>query len=876
MDMTIDQQVALYEALVPHAGRLRIGKSNFLLRSYITSKESTLQVVYDVLRLTPFYKAFLVTTDVPEIYMEMLHICPRIPNQTFDELLFEEEILSFLRYLGHSKEIKKITDGMYHKKNVDFAYLLWEDFVYQVEHKDAKKSNEMYYPRFTKVIINFFMTKDPSIPKRNKFGAMLPVELTNEDIRNSAAYKECYAIASRAAPPKMKASVRKMQSSSDTTMPSPTAAGTRLSTSAKGKQPAKSSKSKGLSVLSKVALSEGEQMKLATKRSMQQTHISQASGSGTDKGTGIIPGVPDVPTYESNEEISWKSNDEEDDDVDDQSDDNDDQEDEDKQDDDDHDDNDDDQNSDNNGDDFVHPKLSTHGEEAKDEKSFDPIVQTLSQVENSDDESNDDESHGMNVGGDEGPDIKDDDEELYRDVNINLEGRDVQMTDVYTTQVLEDTHVTLTLVNPDGQQHSSSVSSQFVMNMFNPSPDTSIDSLFESTPQVNVPVTTTVEPLLLTATTLPPPSIPTISQVQQAPAPSPTTAPIEPLLLTATTLPPPSIPTISQVQQAPAPSPTTAPSTFLQDLLNFSSLFGFDHRLKALEANFSEFMQVNQFARAVSSILDNKGASQDQVKVRVSKILLKIEKTVNEQLEAEFLTRSSNSSKTTYVVAADLSGLELKKILIEKMENNKSIHRSDEQRNLYKDLVDAYECDKIILDTYRDTVTLKRCRDDEDKDEEPFAGSDRGSKRRRAGAADDQPIAEASQNLKWFQKQKKPPTPDHAWNKTLPATHGSIQPLISDLAKQANSRTSFNKLMNTHVDFSVFLMNRLNVDTLTSKLLAGPTYELMKGSCKSLVELEFFLKEVYKATTDQLNWNNPKGQQFPHNLLKPLPLIPNS
>nr|GEX91858.1 ribonuclease H-like domain-containing protein [Tanacetum cinerariifolium] len=37
--------------------------------------------------------------------------------------------------------------GLYHKKNVDFAYLLWEDFVYQVEHKDAKKSNEMYYPR---------------------------------------------------------------------------------------------------------------------------------------------------------------------------------------------------------------------------------------------------------------------------------------------------------------------------------------------------------------------------------------------------------------------------------------------------------------------------------------------------------------------------------------------------------------------------------------------------------------------------------------------------------------------------------------------------------------------------------------------------------
>nr|GEW22372.1 hypothetical protein [Tanacetum cinerariifolium] len=68
--MTIDQQVALDEALVPHASRLRIRKSNFCLRSDIKSKESTLQVMYDVLKLTPFYKAFLVIDDVPAIYMQ--------------------------------------------------------------------------------------------------------------------------------------------------------------------------------------------------------------------------------------------------------------------------------------------------------------------------------------------------------------------------------------------------------------------------------------------------------------------------------------------------------------------------------------------------------------------------------------------------------------------------------------------------------------------------------------------------------------------------------------------------------------------------------------------------------------------------------------
>ncbi|GJZ75212.1 hypothetical protein Tco_0639677 [Tanacetum coccineum] len=96
------------------------------------------------------------------------------------------------------------------------------------------------------------------------------------------------------------------------------------------------------------------------------------------------------------------------------------------------------------------------------------------------------------------------------------------------------------------------------------------------------------------------------------------------------------------------------------------------------------------------------------------------------------------------------------------------------------------------------------------------------------------------------------------------------------MARKEDPRESFNELMDTPLDFSAFVLNRLKVDTLTPELLAGPTFELMKGSCKSLVELEYFLEEVCKATTDQLDWNNPEGQQYPHDLRKPLPLIPNS
>nr|GEV06961.1 retrotransposon protein, putative, unclassified [Tanacetum cinerariifolium] len=354
-----------------------------------------------------------------------------------------------------------------------------------------------------------------------------------------------------------------------------------------------------------------------TKASVRKTQ--------SNEGTGIVPRVPDVPTDKSDEEISWKSSDE--DDVDDQSDanddDHDDQEDEDKQDDDD--------------DEFVHPKLSTHNEEAKDEESYDHIVETPSQVKNSDDESNDDESHDMN---------------------------------------------------------SLSMSSQFVTSMLNPSPDAGIDSLFKSTPWVDVPVTTTVVPLLVTAPTLPPPIM-------------------------------------SHVQQAPAPTPTTALSTSLyidhmmNEAVKVAVQLQSDRLPDKAQAENEDF--INKLDENIQNII------KDQVKVQVSKILPKIKKTVNEQLEAEVLTQPSNSSKTSYTVAADLSELELKKILIEKMESNKSIHRSDEQRNLYKALVDAYECNKIILDTYGDAVTLKRRCNDADKDEEPSVGSDQGSKRRRKG-----------------------------------------------------------------------------------------------------------------------------------------------
>ncbi|GJR44312.1 hypothetical protein Tco_1312415 [Tanacetum coccineum] len=509
------------------------------------------------------------------------------------------------------------------------------------------------------------------------------------------------------------------------------------------------------------------------------------------------------------------------------------------------------------------------------------------------------------------------------------------------------THVTLTPVNPDGQQQSSSVSSGFVSNMLNPNQDTGVDDIFgqhtEATSLIDTPVTAIMEPSFTAQTNRPPTPYPLVIQTQQPP------------ILT----------------------PATTTSSSLQNLPNFASLFGFDYRLKALEDNFSELRQTNQYAEALSSIpgtvdqyLANKmqeavdvavqlkydrireestSANQqfldsiddgmkkiikEQVKKEVSKIIPKIEKLVTDQLESEVLVRSSKEANTSHAVAANLSELELKKILIDKMEANNSINRSDIQRQLYKALVDAYEADKILLDTYGDTVTIKRPRDGADDDQEPSAGTDRGSKRRRSGkepastsapsetttktagkttstgskthkksASQSAPVEETMQTTDvfeapahqefetgvhdeqaeeevqhlpdWFQQPTRLPSPDHAWNKSVPAVHESVQPWLSNLAQQ-DPRESFDELTDSTFDFSAFVLNRLNVQTLTPELLAGPTFELMKGTCKSLTELEYFCEEVYKATTEKLDWINPEGRQYPHDLRQPLPLVPNS
>ncbi|GJY12121.1 hypothetical protein Tco_0381430 [Tanacetum coccineum] len=227
------------------------------------------------------------------------------------------------------------------------------------------------------------------------------------------------------------------------------------------------------------------------------------------------------------------------------------------------------------------------------------------------------------------------------------------------------------------------------------------------------------------------------------------------------------------------------------------------------------------------------------------------------------------ATPSTYEAAASLLEYELMKILLDKIEESKSHLRADYRRKIYDALVESYNTDKDLFNTYGEVFTLKRSRDDKDKDQDISAGSDRGMKRRKSSKEaespkdqrlkegkssssskgtsrshhkssgksahaeepshivddsgvqknqefdtsnnDEQPDDEAASKNDWFKKPERPPTPDPDWNK-----------------RQQNF------WLDWHLTFS-------------------------KEPAR-VTELEYHFEECSKAITERLDWHNPKGK----------------
>ncbi|GJT22886.1 hypothetical protein Tco_0892823 [Tanacetum coccineum] len=253
------------------------------------------------------------------------------------------------------------------------------------------------------------------------------------------------------------------------------------------------------------------------------------------------------------------------------------------------------------------------------------------------------------------------------------------------------------------------------------------------------------------------------------------------------------------------------------------------------EAQAEKERYIDLIEKSVKDIIN------DEVKTQLPQILPKavsdfatpvIKSTVIESLEDAVLAKSSSQPQSTYKATTSLTELELKKILIDKMEKIQSNLIADEHKELYKAL---------------------------DKDEDPPAGSDHGMKRQKTSKdaeftkgqdmdnTDDQQNVEAASKYDGFKKPKRPSTPDSDWNVVKSFDFRPPQTWISKIAQAEKPPISFDKLMNTPIDFLTYVMNHLNIDNLIKDHLVGPVFNILKGTCRSCVELEYNIKECYKA-----------------------------
>ncbi|GKB46729.1 hypothetical protein Tco_0897482 [Tanacetum coccineum] len=287
MNLTAASQITLDNALVPPEARLKIGKCNKRIEFSKPQREATYQVTLDALKLSSCYPAFLITAGVPEIYMNLFwNTVTKVKDSSsyqfkLDNKKFKVNAKEILRLYMNCSLITCINPG---------------------EHLQLSSTGA-------------FLGKPLDL---------INLEMLNEDILVSTAYKTYYAYASGAKESK------KERKKSQTGVIIKDTPGVSVS---KKKAPAKGKRSKGIEILSPkgldrwedlgpmhlfdVALTEATQLKEVTKRSKKDFHISHSSGSGD--GTDYETGVPDEQQrkiFGTDKGAEEKDDDEDDDEVD--------------------------------------------------------------------------------------------------------------------------------------------------------------------------------------------------------------------------------------------------------------------------------------------------------------------------------------------------------------------------------------------------------------------------------------------------------------------------------------------------------------------------------------------------------------------------------
>ncbi|GJY37798.1 hypothetical protein Tco_0424162 [Tanacetum coccineum] len=761
-----------------------------------TQKEHTYQVVLDALALTNCYPAFLITTDVPKIYMQQFWFTINKKDSTTYRFKIDKKRYRFgLDKMRLSRA--QILWGMYYKKNVDFVELLWEDFVFQIDNRDIKKQKKklfMHTARDDCVLSTMrFVSKFEDF---QVYRALLPEVMTNQKKRNSPAYKTYLTYATGTATPKKARKFKKSASPSkkrtlvivDEEEPEPT----KKVSASKKKTPTITDRSKGIDLLSDVVVLEAAQLKKVLKRSKQDTSIHQAGGSGD--GTGSKPGVPDEPkgkSVDTNEGTGLKLG------VPDMS----------KSD-----------SSETGNDDLEQADYErTNSENQKstkeDEESDDTFIHTPEDYVPTDDETNN-EAKGVDE-----EDYERIQRELYDDVNVRLtfaEQDDEGKEDAEITDATQIATTELPLVSSN-----RSISSTFTNAMLNlenlNAGKTEAILLLDIVVQHEAPCTS---PLL----TIPvyvifeQPAINLFDTVTTAPAPTIS------LLLSSL------YPALQQI--TPIPTPTTTEATTTVTIVLESET------LAALQLRVTNFEKENSLEPIWMMLFISTKKSTEEI------WKIKLEHASKQQRPKDTITS---------VDTDELEEFDQKTALFEIMSKTKSFNKNPKHIALYHALMQSIIEDKNDMDKGVADQLKKRKPNDAEKDE---GTSKSQPKSTRKSAQAEETVFKArdtqgSQNLRedtgntdeppvvnvdpkdWFKKSKRPLTLDPEWNEGKSVENKPTQKWLSDLAKAEKPSKTFDDLMSTLIDFSAFFMNRLQISDLTQDILVGPAYNILKGTCRS-------------------------------------------
>ncbi|GKB20064.1 hypothetical protein Tco_0853987 [Tanacetum coccineum] len=236
--------------------------------------------------------------------------------------------------------------------------------------------------------------------------------------------------------------------------------------------------------------------------------------------------------------------------------------------------------------------------------------------------------------------------------------------------------------------------------------------------------------------------------------------------------------------------------------------------------------------------------------------LLELEKKVAELLERTVRDVLKNNPinlvQSSFTQADSLSRLELKKILLDKMQKSGSFLDHDKHLDLYNALMISIGLDEAIEKRELDSAKVLKQKRGDDEDQDPPTNTNKEKKMRRR--KDVEPSKQSS-TFKESPKGKTPPktsktgksmNAEETVEEPIPKVAMDVEESILDdvtwfnnLVNAEKDSLTFNDLMATPINFTKFAMNCLKKDKITKADLVGHVYKLLKGTCKRNMERKY-------------------------------------